>query len=413
MATREVEKTIQENIKGVSVAVLFGMSGSGVENLLDRCFDDAYTHVPLKDEDDRFLANTSPRQFLDLYTEPLIIEDADNAPPLLIEIVNRVQNGKKKGANHLKPRFVLSMTDHSILADLSFRLGKELRVFKVPPLSFLEEKGVVANNVFSNNDVELFSRIEKEEALYENRAALFKRLLRGSFPGMVGGTLTREAFYAAFLKNISSLVSSGLRQRMNEGKFLVFLRALALRSSSHLELQELSSLVGVDHRTIKRWIEILSNNLLIAVVDPLSPDVSKRIIKTPKIYFLDTGLCAYLARYIDSGALSYGPLSGAIVETYVFSELYKHLLNKGLEPRNYLFYYADIDKKKVDFILSDGENIRPILVEGLFPKEEYANDLKGLIKYGKVVLPAVRYGFSKNILKHKDFIELPLYSIGL
>ncbi len=413
MASREIEKTIKENIKDVAVVVLFGLPGSGVGRLFERCFDSAYTRVPLKDEDDRFLANTSPRQFLDLYTEPLIIEDADNAPPLLAEIISRVKNGKKKNANHQKPRFVLSMSDYSMLADFSFRLGQELKVFKVPAISFLEERGILAGDVFVSDYASRFSMVEKNGALYENRATLFKRLLRGSFPDVIDGVATRETFYAALLKNISSLVSSGLRQRMNEGKFLVFLRALALRSSSYLEIQELSSLVGVDARTIKRWIEILSNNLVIALVDPLLPDVSKRIVRTPKIYFLDTGLCSYLAHYGDSDALSYGPLSGAMVETYVFSELHKHLLNQGLEPRNYLFYYADIDKKKVDFLLSDDKYIWPILVEGLFPKEEYVNDLKRLSKYGKSILPAVRFGFSKNILKHQDFVELPFYSIGL
>lgn len=413
MASREIEKPIKENIKDVMVVVLFGLPGSGVSRLLEGCFDSAYTRVPLKDEDDRFLANTSPRQFLDLYAEPLIIEDADNAPPLLSEIVSRVKNAKKKNPNHQKPRFVLSMSDYSMLADFSFRLGQELKVFKVPTVSFLEEKGVFVGDALATDDADRFSRIEKEGKLYENRAALFQRLLRGSFFDVIDGTATKETFYAALLKNISSLVSSGLRQRMNEGKFLVFLRALALRSSSYFEMRELSSLVGVDTRTIKRWIEILSNNLVIALIDPLSPNISKRIIKTPKIYFLDTGLCAYLAHYDDGDALSYGPLSGAMVETYVFSELYKHLLNQGLEPRNYLFYYADIDKKKVDFLLSDDKNIRPILVEGLFPKEEYANDLKGLSKYGKRILPAVRFGFSKSVLEHQDFIELPLYSIGL
>ncbi len=409
---REIEKLIKKAKTENSVVALFGLDETANKALLLSCFEGCAT-VSLKDEDDCFLANANPKQFLDLYPEPVIIDSIELSAPLLKEIVSKVKNPKKKS---LKKglRFVFSITDYSILAALSFELGPLLKTIHVPTMSYLEERGV---DPFPGDDVLNADRMAAEvllhENIYEARDAFFARLIRGAYSDVVIGKENARYFYGKLSEKIAKIVLSGKKAGEKASSFKSFLYALALRTGEALNINELANLVDADVRTVKRWIEALTANFVISFVDPYKPETSKRIIKTSKMYFSDTGLNAYLANYTDTKALAMGPLRDKIVETYVFSELRKIFLNRGMDPRNFLFYYADIDRKAVEFLINIDDTLHPVFVSSLFSKERRKEDLNALQKYGQRVGEAIRFALIREAERHNDFYDLPIYSIGL
>ncbi len=412
MLKREIEKLIEKTKFESPVVALLGLDESANKELLSSCFKECAT-VSLKDEDDRFLANANPKQFLDLYPEPMVIDSIELSIPLLKEIVSKVKNKKRKSQKK-GLRFVFSITDYSVLATLAFELGPLIETIKIPTVSYLEERNVAS---FSGENTFSADRMASESLLHENiyemRNVFFARLVRGMYSDVIFGKENVRSFYGRLSEKITNLVLNGKKAGEKTASFKSFLYALALRAGETLSINELANLVDADVRTIKRWIEVLTANSVICFVDPYKPETSKRIIKTPKMYFSDTGLNAYLANYTDDKSLAMGPLRDKIVETYVFSELRKIFLNRGLEPRNFLFYYADIDKKAVEFLISDGNTIHPIFVSSLFSKERRKEDLMALQKYGQKIDEAIRFALIKEAERHNDFYDLPMHSIGL
>jgi hypothetical protein len=172
-----------------------------------------------------------------------------------------------------------------------------------------------------------------------------------------------------------------LIQASSENLFLNFLQILALRTSQELHYDVLARDCGVDTRTLKKWISILETSGIVYLLRPYMANVSNRIIKAPKLYFLDTGLCAYLSKIPNAQMLEKYTLSGAFFETYVVSEIVKNLSSFNLDPKDYLFYYRDSDQKEIDLLFVKDRSIYPIEVKkGITPKKATKN-FKVLDKY--------------------------------
>lgn len=149
---------------------------------------------------------------------------------------------------------------------------------------------------------------------------------------------------------------------------------IAVRTAQKLNYSTIAKEIGVDSKTIKNWISILQSSGIIYLLQPFSSNLSNRIIKSPKLYFMDTGLCSYLAKYPNSETLEAGALSGAIFETFVVSEIIKNLTSHGLDPRMKLYYYRDKDQKEVDLLYIEGDTIYPIEIKkGVSPINQDKN----------------------------------------
>lgn len=411
MFSRNIEKIISESIEKYELVVLFGLPKTGKTTLLEKLFHDGVSRVDLKDEDDCFLANSNPKQFLDFYPLPLVVDDAERSPLLVETIIEKILKDKrKKQENDKKLQYFLTIYDSSLLRKIRVSLGEKAKILYLPSLSYLEEKGFPFDKGWQDGSV-LVEKSIVNEKLYLDRKEVFERIYRGSL--LFDSSKELQELYSDFVDTLVLKCVSELKAIAKEAKFRNLLFALSLRSGTYLQMNELSEMLELDGRTIKRWIDVLVSYRVVAFVDPLLPDVSKRILKTPKFYFLDAGLCAYLARYKNAESISYGPDASRFIETYVFIELYKHFENEGLDPRNVIFTYADIDKRAIPFLIYVEDKIYPVYVGTYFSGRDIEKDMRALKKYSCVIKKPIRFSFTKEPKEEQDLYELPFYSIGI
>lgn len=133
---------------------------------------------------------------------------------------------------------------------------------------------------------------------------------------------------------------------------------MAARTGQILNYTELARDVEIDNKTAKSWISVLVTSGLIYLLYPYYSNATKRIIKTPKIYFLDTGLCSYLTKWPDASSLEAGIMSGAMLETYILTEILKTYWHNGVTP--HFYYYRDMDQKEIDLVIETGDTLYPI-----------------------------------------------------
>ncbi len=170
---------------------------------------------------------------------------------------------------------------------------------------------------------------------------------------------------------MTTYIERNIKQLLNVGKtmqFYNFMQYIAVRTAQEVNYSTIANEVGVDSKTIKNWISILESSGIIYLLQPYCSNLSNRIIKSPKLYFMDTGLCSYLAKYPNAETLEVGALSSAIFETYVISEIIKNLTSHGIDPKMHLYYYRDKDQKEIDLIYVEANTLYPIEIKkGISP----------------------------------------------
>ncbi len=170
--------------------------------------------------------------------------------------------------------------------------------------------------------------------------------------------------------------------RGNETSFSRFLRAIAARTGQLLNYADIARDVAIDHKTVKSWLSVLAASGLIYLLQPYHNNVSKRLLKTPKLCFLDTGLCCYLTQWPSPESLASGAMSGAILETYILSELLKSYWHNG--KSSYFYYYRDLDQKEIGLVIEEGDTLYPIeFKRTATPSKTASKQFSTLAKLGK------------------------------
>jgi hypothetical protein len=191
---------------------------------------------------------------------------------------------------------------------------------------------------------------------------LWERIHRGSMPEMYANeSIEWEAFYASYVR---TYIERDVRQLAQVGDVLVFTQfmiALAARTGGLLNMSSLAKDVGVDDKTIKRWLSILQDSGTIYLLQPFSLNVNKRIVKTPKVYFTDTGLVAFLCRWLTPDTLANGAMSGNIYETFIIAEILKSYYNDGKDPN--MFFFRNTDGQEVDLLFYTDGTLYPVEIK--------------------------------------------------
>ena len=211
----------------------------------------------------------------------------------------------------------------------------------------------------------------------------------GGMPDICTGESAREAYFKSYIntyieKDVLKLISAS-----SEMQFRNFISIVAFRTAQELHYDEISSSVGIDVRTCKRWISILLTSGIVYLLQPYMANLSNRIIKSPKIYFMDTGLCAYLCKWPNADMLENCAMSGAFFETYVVSEIIKNLFAYNKDPSEKLFYYRDIDRKEIDLLFLEKNNIYPIEIKKSTSPTRSTKNFNVLEKYKLDILPGL------------------------
>ncbi|MDO5148082.1 MAG: ATP-binding protein [Oscillospiraceae bacterium] len=299
----------------------------------------------------RQLAREDPELFLQQYSTPVIIDEIQYAPELLPYIKIKADETKEKGLYFLTGSQMFHMTD-KVSESLAGRVG----ILSMYSMSRAEIEGR-ESRAFLPSDI-------RDVNSQDNITDIFSKILKGGMPGVVSDPdMNTEDFYGSYLQTYIERDIRNLVNIQNEGKFLRFISCLAARTGQEVNLDVISKDVEIDRKTADGWLSVLVSSGLVFLLNPYSGNTIKRIVKRPKMYFMDTGLACYLSMWNNSRALEISAMAGAMFETYVISEIIKGYVNNGIDVRSRLFYYRDNNGKEIDLLILDNGKLYPVEIK--------------------------------------------------
>ena len=419
---RAIENTILNYSKEWACITIYGARQVGKSTVIAHLFKDTFTRISMDDLELRSRAKTNPKNFLESYPLPLCIDEIQKAPELLEEIKKVIDLYKEKWLFEGKPTELLFILTGSNQTDLRKHVGDSLAgrtaILNMPSLTHAEIARYKNWNAF-NPDIEALKQKESLKLTkYRTRKEIFEDIFKGGMPEYIAENKDRNAFFSSYLQTYLEKDVAGLIDPNNIPTFLRFMQYIALRTGCTVDYSDIASNIGMSVNTIKSWINILVTTRIVFLLEPYAKNLSNRIIKTPTLHFLDTGLCAYLGRWPNPESLENGPLCGRFYETYVITEILKSFYNKGYDPEllgeKQIYFYRDRDKKEVDFIIETPDGIYPIEIKkGVKPSDPDKN-FDVLNKYGKKVFAGIVIDSREKVFKINDrAYEMPIELIGL
>ncbi|MDI7774736.1 ATP-binding protein [Asticcacaulis sp. EMRT-3] len=350
---RTLSKTLETVSSVFPVVLITGPRQVGKTTLLQDCAEATRGYVSLDDLDQRALAKTDPALFLQLHKAPLIIDEVQYAPQLFSVIKGLVDKDQTSGQYWLTG----SQKFH-LMHGISETLAGRIAILDLIGLSQTErDDRAVAQSPF----LPTLDWIEKARPQPSSSAVLdvYHTIWTGSFPAIaLNPDMPRDIFYSSYIQTYIQRDVRDLTRVGDEVAFARFLRAAAARTGQLINYADMARDVDVDQKTIKAWLSILETSGLVFMLQPYHNNITNRLVKTPKLYFLDTGLCAYLTQWSTPEALEAGAMSGAILETYMLAEILKSYWNRGKVGNFY--FYRDRDQREVDLLISQDGKLYPI-----------------------------------------------------
>lgn len=360
--TRNIEQTINRISSQFKVLLLTGARQVGKTTLLKHLAQGSgRTYVTLDDLAVRSLALSDPALFLQRYTPPLLIDEIQYAPQLLSYIKIYADNGARNGDIWLTGSQRLPLMQ-GVTESLAGRVG----IIDLQGLSANEINGTDKTEPFLPEVDALFNRMNraKKQSLKE----IYQLIWQGSMPAMYnGGEQDWQSYYASYVQTFLQRDVMKLLQINDEMVFFRFLCAAAGQTGKMINYAEMAKAAEISAPTAKQWVKTLEAAGIIYLLQPFMPPEAKYIVKAPKLYFFDTGLAAYLTRWLNADALEAGAASGEFFETWVVTEIYKSYANKGIVPP--LYYLRNFNGKEIELIIWQNGTAYPIAIK----KSAYPN----------------------------------------
>ena len=379
MYKRTLEKTVKEISKTFPVLLITGPGQVGKTTLLEMCKEKSRRYVTLDDLDVRQMAQNDPGLFIQTYKTPLIIDEVQYAPNLFSYIKMEVDKKKKDGMYwltgsqkfHLMKGITESLAGRVATVDLLGFSQSEIDGYAEEQIPFMPTQEWIEKNRFKGS---------------KNVMEIYTQIWLGSYPKVNDNSdkKTRERFYSSYIQTYINRDVKDILNVSDNTAFYNFISAVAARTGQLLNYSDIARDVGIDVKTSKSWLSVLETSGLVYLLKPYYSNLTKRLVKAPKVYFLDTGLCTYLTRWIDHESLEKGAMSGAILETYMFIEILKSYWHNGLEP--HFYYYRDTDQKEIDLVIEAGDTLYPIeFKKTATPSFSAAKNFSVIEKLGKKV----------------------------
>lgn len=363
------ERTIKATIKNISetfpVLLVTGPRQIGKTTVLESMLEPERKKVSLDNPTLRALAKSDPELFLQRYSPPVLIDEVQYAPELFPYIKIIVDERKRPGDFWLTGSQMFKMMKN-VTETLAGRAG----IIPMLGLSNSEINGQHYSPFELDTDM-LISRINNARRM--SVTEVFERIYRGSMPRLYEiEDINLETYFESYIDTYISRDVRDLEQVGNEVEFLNFIKIVAARTATNVNYETLAQEAGISAPTAKKWLSILVSCGIVALVQPYSNNALKRVIKSPRMYFLDTGLCAHLIGWGSAKVLENSLMSGEFFETWVVSEIYKSYLNAGMRPP--LYFYRDSNKKEIDLIIYRDATVYPIEIKkGTAPKNATKN----------------------------------------
>lgn len=351
---RNIETTIEKASKMFSAVLVTGARQVGKTTVLKHIKNDT-PYLTLDDPIIQQSALEEPGSFFKTMPPPVIIDEIQYAPNLFAYIKMIADKSGKKGQFYLT-----GSQQFKMMKNVSESLAGRIGIINLLGLSLREIKGANFNEAFIPTTEYIDKRRPTVQEL--NYKEIWEYIYKGFMPAMYAGDLDWQMFYASYTKTYIERDVRDLTQVGDELKFIKFMTAIASRTSQMLNLTSLANEVGISVPTADRWLSVLITSNIVYLLKPYHNNIMKRTVKTPKIYFLDTGLAAYLTKWNSPDVIEAGAMSGAFFETFVMAEILKSYYNAGiLEPS--IYYYRDKDAKEIDVIIEENGTLYPIEIK--------------------------------------------------
>ena len=356
MIKRTLGRSILDASESFKIVLLTGPRQVGKTTLLQELQKKTRSYVTLDDLDMRLAARQDPASFLDRLALPVLIDEAQYAPDLFPYIKMVVDKKRQNGLFWLT-----GSQQFDMMKNVTESLAGRVAVLQLQGISQAEEQGRSSDAPFLPELKNLKARQKSAKAL--TMSELFHKIWRGSYPDRVARNNDKnwERFYSSY---VTTYIQRDVREYLdisNTAAFHKFMQVAAARTGQLVNYADISRDVGISQPTIKTWLDVLHACGVVYLLQPCFNNRTKRLIKTPKLYFMDTGLCAYLTGWLNPNVLERGAMSGAIFETWTITEIIKSWLHNGRHPR--LYFYRDKDKREVDLLIEESGTLYPVEIK--------------------------------------------------
>ena len=363
---RSLEPVLKQAAAEFPAVVLTGPRQSGKTTLMKHLFGARCRYVSLETPDVRAAALEDPRGFLATYPPPVIFDEAQYAPELFPYIKERIDADRDKCGQYL-----LSGSRNILLMQtITESLAGRSAVLRLLPLSRREQEGR------AQAPLPWESGRRSANGPAGAPGDPWQGFLRGGYPELAAQPRRDAAlWHASYVQTYLERDVRNLRQVGDLSQFQSFLRALAARSAQLLRLTDLARDLGVAVNTIKAWLSVLEATYQVIVLRPYFGNVGKRLVKAPKVYFMDVGTLCYLTGLKDAAHAASGPMGGAIMETAVLSEIVKTLTHRGIDPQ--VYFWRTAAGTEVDIVVETGDKLVPVEVKlSATPRPAMASSIK-------------------------------------
>lgn len=404
MYARTLSRSIQIVSESFPVLLVTGPRQVGKTTLLEMCSQQGRGYVSLDDLDARSLAQRDAALFLQSWPAPLTIDEIQYAPQLFSAIKLAVDRDKRNGLFwltgsqkfHLMRGITETLAGRVAIVDLLGLSQAELTGRADASRPFLPTQEWIAD---------ARRQVNKPRRLNET----FRQIWLGSFPRLNDqGPKARDLFYRSYIQTYIQRDVQDVLKISDQLAFNRFLVAVAARTGQLLNYASLARDVDIDNKTAKSWLSILETSGLVFLLQPWHNNLTKRLVKAPKLYFLDTGLAAYLTKWPDPASLEAGSMSGAILETWLVGEILKSYWHNGKEAN--LFYYRDTDQKEIDLLIEAGDLLYPVeFKKTASPSQNVSRQMSVIGRLGRRIGPGAVVCFvERDIPLSQDVTAIPI-----
>lgn len=380
--SRASERLAQKMVSMFKVVLVTGPRQVGKTTLLRYLLDEDYNYVTLDDINQLEIARSDPKLFFINNPGKIIIDEVQNAPELFLEIKRIVDSKEDMG------QMVLTGSQtFSLMKNVTETLAGRIGIMELNGLSLREIRADSYNEPFIPNQ-DYFNASSVSTSIHE----LWRIIHRGSMPELYRNEkMDWQLFYSSY---VSTYIERDVRMVLEVkdlNMFSRFMVALAARTSQLLNYDAIAQEIGINPKTAKEWVSVLQTSGIITIIQPFSNNHLSRVIKTPKIYFMDIGLVCYLLRWLTPQTLMNGAMSGQILENFVVSEIIKSFVNKGIINVP-IYFYRDKDMKEIDLIIEDSGVLYPVEIK------KSASPHKSMAKTFPILERAMGYTVGKKTI---------------
>lgn len=379
MIKREAKEIVEQISNTFRVLLVTGPRQVGKTTLLTEYLPEGMNYVTLDDEILREQARNNPKLFLQEHPWPLLIDEVQYAPQLFPYIKMNVDKYNERGMYWLTGSQQIKLMKN-VQESLAGRVG----IVKLNSFTYSEIIGNEEKGLFDPANIKKTDEIIDINDLYE-------RIFQGGMPELYDvPNLKKKDYFNAYVETYLSKDVKDQLDIVDMQTFKKFMISVASRNGEQLNYSNIANEIGITDKTVKTWLNILVNSGIVYLLEPFMNSKLKRITHIPKIVFMDSGLCSYLAGWESARDLQLSEVSGHYLETYIISEIVKSYENAGKEPR--ISYYRDKEKNEIDLIMEKNNKIYPFEIkktgnprESMIKNFEKLNDTKKQIEPGGII----------------------------